>query len=248
MKSSIAPWCGVVVAAGLIGGLSGCSAKVETKSEVKAEKSVSAADLQTNLTERLTVAGSPPKSVTCKSDLAGETGKTARCDVVFSDTNSIEAILTATGVDGSGITYDLTPAMTKEQVEKAVAGLASAQSAKCDAGLDGQVGATTNCEITVDGQASKRIVEVAAVDSDKLGIELSAFMLLPKQQVQEVLMQKLSSDGTPVETVECVEDVSAQVGSVVECVAVTGDQQQGYDVTVVEAEGDTVNFDYEAKP
>ena len=249
VKKSIAPWCGVVAAAGLLGaGMSGCSAKVETSSETKVEKSVSAAELQTNLTERLTGVGSPPQSVTCKSDLVGEVGKTSRCDVVFSDTNSLEAIVTATSVEGSDISYELTPAMTKEQVEKAVADLASAQSAKCEAGLDGTVGTTTNCEVTLDGQASKRIVEVAQVDPAKLGIELSVFMLLPKQQVQEVLMQKLSSDGTPVETVECVDDVASKVGSVVECVAVTGNEQQGYDVTVVEAEGDTVNFDYKAKP
>jgi hypothetical protein len=249
VKSNVAVWCGVVAAAGLVGaGLSGCSAKVETSSETKVEKSVSAAELQTNLTERLTAAGSPPQSVTCKSDLVGEVGKTSRCDVVFSDTNSLQAIVTTTGNDSSGITYDLIPAMTKEQVEKAVAGLSSAQSAKCDAGLDGKVGNTTNCEVTLDGQTSKRIVEVSTVDPANLGIELSAFMLLPKQQVQEVLMQKLAADGTPVETVECVGDVSAEVGSVIECVAVTGNDQQGYDVTVVESEGDTPDFDYKAKP
>jgi hypothetical protein len=61
-------------------------------------------------------------------------------------------------------------------------------------------------------------------------------------------MQKLAADGTPVETVECVGDVSAEVGSVVECVAVTGNDQQGYDVTVVESEGDAPDFDYKAKP
>jgi hypothetical protein len=61
-------------------------------------------------------------------------------------------------------------------------------------------------------------------------------------------MQKLAADGTPVETVECVDDVSAEVGSVVECVAVTGNEQQGYDVTVVESEGDAPDFDYKAKP
>lgn len=243
MKTTVAPWFGLVAAAGLLGaGLSGCSAKVETV------KSATAAELQTNLTERLTAAGSPPQTVTCKGDLAAEVGKTTRCDVVFSDANSLEAIVTATGAEGSEISYELTPAMTKEQVEKAVAGLSSAQSAKCDAGLDGTVGNTTNCEITVDGQTSNRIVEVAQVDPAKLGIELSVFMLLPKDQVQEVLMQKLAADGTPVETVDCVEDVASKVGSVVECVAVTGDQEQGYDVTIVEAEGDTVDIDYAATP
>lgn len=247
VQRSVTAWWGLVAAAGLLGaGLSGCSAKVET--ETKTVKSATAAELQTNLTERLTAAGSPPQSVTCKGDLAAEVGMTTRCDVVFSGTNSLEAIVTATGAEGSEISYELTPAMTKEQVEKAVAGLSSAQSAKCDAGLDGTVGNTTNCEITVDGQSSPRIVEVAEVDPATLGIELSVFMLLPKEQVQEVLMQKLAADGTPVETVDCVEDVASKAGSVVECVAVTGDQEQGYDVTVVEAEGDTVDIDYTAKP
>lgn len=247
LNTNIAARCGLVAAAGVLAaGLVGCSAKVET--ETKITKSVTAAELQTSLAERLTAAGSPPKSVTCKGDLVGEAGKAARCDVVFSDTNSLEAIVTATGVDDSGINYQLTPAMTKEQVEKAVAGLSSAQSAKCDAGLEGTLGASTTCKVTIDGQVSNRTVEVAKVDPDRLGLELSVFMLLPKAQVQEVLMQDLSADGTPVETVECVEDVAAKVGSVVECVAVTGNQQQGYDVTVVEAEGDNVNFDYKAKP
>lgn len=242
MNAKIVAWCGMVAAAGILG--SGCSAKVETSST----KSVSAADLQTNLADRLTAAGSPPKTVTCKGDLTGEVGKTARCDVVFSDTNSLEAIVTATNVDGTDITYELTPAMTKDQVEKAVAGIAAVPSAKCDAGLDGKVGETTSCEITQDGQPANRIVEVAKVDPATLGIELSVFMLLPKEQVQEVLLQKLSSDGTPVETVECVGDVSSKAGSTVECVAVTGNDRQGYDVTVIGAEGDNVDLDYEAKP
>jgi len=241
--TSIAAWFGVVAAAGLLaGGLSGCSA------EVKTAKSVSAAELQTNLTERLSSAGSPPETVTCKSDLDGETGKNARCDVVFSDTNSLEAIVTVTGVEDSQINYEMAPAMTREQVEKAVTALSSAQSAVCQAGLDGTVGTTTNCELTLDGETADRIVEVADVDPARLGIELSVFMLLPREQVQEVLMQKLSSDGTPVETVECLEDVASKAGSTVECVAVTGDQQQGYDVTIVEAAGGTADIDYKAKP
>jgi hypothetical protein len=34
----------------------------------------------------------------------------------------------------------------------------------------------------------------------------------------------------------------------VECAAVTGNDKTGYVVTVTEAEGDNVNFDYKAKP
>ncbi|MCW1957094.1 MAG: DUF4333 domain-containing protein [Mycobacterium sp.] len=244
MKNELVACCGVVAVAGVL--LSGCSAKVETS--VSKEASVSADSLQKDLTDRITKAGMTVKSVTCKDDLVGEVGKTARCDVAFSDTNNVEAVLTTTKVDGDTVSFDMTPAMTKEQVQKAVAGLASASSATCAAGLDGKVGATTTCEVTKDGTPSKVVAEVAQVDAAKLGLELSVYTMLPKQKVEEVLMQKLAADGTPVETVDCVDDIASKVGSTVECVTVTGNDQQGYDVTVSEAEGDTVNFDYKAKP
>lgn len=242
--------CGAAVAlAGLLGtGLSGCSASVHVGSSASKTASVSADDLQKDLTNRITQGGMTVQSVTCKDELVGEVGKTARCDVSFSDTNNIEAVFTATKVEGSTVSFEITPAMTKEQVEKAVAGLASAPSATCASGLDGKVGETTKCEIMIDGKPAKRIVEVSTVEPAKLGIELSVFALLPKEQVADVLMQKLGSDGQPVETVDCVDDMVSKVGSTVECAAVTGNDKTGYVVTVTEVEGDNVNFDYKAKP
>jgi len=249
VKNNIAALGAVVAFAGLLGaGLSGCSASVKTETSVSTKASMSADDLQKDLTDRLNKADMTAKSVTCKDELVGEVGKSARCDVSFSDTNNVEAVFTATKVDGTSVSFDITPAMTKDQVEKAVAGLSSAPSATCASGLEGKVGETTKCEITIDDKPSKRVVEVANVDPAKLGIELSVFMLLPKQQVEDVLMQKLGSDGQPVETVDCVDDVMSKVGSTVECAAVTGNDKTGYVVTVTEAEGDTVNFDYKAKP
>ncbi|MFM9035368.1 MAG: DUF4333 domain-containing protein [Mycobacterium sp.] len=245
MDNRIAACCGVVAAAGLLSaGLSGCSAKIETSKTV----AVSANDLQKELGDRIAKGGMTVKSVTCKDDLAGEVGKTARCDVAFSDTNTIEAVLTTTKVEGSTVSFDINPAMTKEQVEKAVAGMASSPSATCAAGLDGKVGESTRCEIKLGDTTSKRIVEVTQVDPARLGMELSAIELVPKQQVGEVLMQQLGADGQPVETVECVDDVAKKVGSTVECVTVTGNDQQGYDVTVTEATDDNVDFGYKAKP
>ena len=244
MENKIVACCGAVAVAGLL--LSGCSAKVETSTTKEA--SVSADALQKDLTERITKAGMTVKSVTCKDDLVGEVGKTARCDVAFSDTNNVEAVLTATKVDGDTVSFDMTPAMNKAQVEKAVAGISSVSSATCADGLDGKVGATTTCEVTKDGTPSKVVAEVANVDNAKLGLELSVYTMLPKQKVEEVLMQKLNADGTPAETVECVEDIASKVGAAVECVSVTGNDRQRYDVTVTQAEGDTVNFDYKAKP
>ena len=250
MLKSNSSGCGAVIAlAGLLGaGLVGCSASVKTESSVSTKAAVSADDLQKDLTDRLNQAGMAAKSVTCQDELVGEIGKTARCDVSFSDTNTIEAVFTATKVDGTSVDFGITPAMTKGQVEKGVAGLASAPSATCASGLDGKVGETTTCDIMIDGQPAKRVVEVAKVDPAKLGIELSVFQLLPKQQVEDVLLQKLGSDGQPVETVDCVDDVVSKVGSTVECAAVTGNDKTGYVVTVTEAEGNNVNFDYEVKP
>ncbi|HOB48613.1 MAG TPA: DUF4333 domain-containing protein [Mycobacterium sp.] len=106
MKTTNLAACAAALAAfGLLGaGLTGCSGSVEVKTGKT--PSASAADLQKDLTERLTKAGNAPQSVTCRQDLVGEKGKTATCDVVFSDTNSVEAVLTATSVEGDSINFD----------------------------------------------------------------------------------------------------------------------------------------------
>lgn len=58
-------------AVGLLGaGLSGCSGSV--KVETKSTPSVSAADLQKDLSDELSSAGMTVKSVTCKDDTVGE--------------------------------------------------------------------------------------------------------------------------------------------------------------------------------
>lgn len=237
MKTSVVA-CGAVLA--VAGLLSGCSATVATKS------SVSAADLQKNLTDQLTEAGNAPKSVTCSGDLEGEVGKSTTCDVVFSDTNSVTATVTATGVEGTTVSFETTPSLSKEQLEKAVSGLASTPSVQCDSGLDGALGETATCEVSVDGVAGKRLVTVD--DINGLQMDLSVTQILPKQQIEELLMQKLNADGTAAETVECVGDVVAKSGETVECVAVTGNDQQGYDVTITTVEDDNVNFDVKPKP
>lgn len=239
MRTSVAACGAAVVAVGLIGaGLTGCSAKVETK----VTKSVSAADLQSKLTEQLTEAGNPPESVSCKDELVGEVGKSTMCDVVFSDTNSVEATVTTTEVDDSGISFDLSPSLTKEQLEKGVSGLTNATAVSCDSGLEGAIGETTTCEVTIDGVVSKRVAAIDGVNG--LQMDLSVVPVVPKEQLQEILMQRLNADGTPAETVECASDATDKPGTSVECVAVTGDEKRGYDVSVTTIEGDNVGIDY----
>ncbi|MGV1087067.1 MAG: DUF4333 domain-containing protein [Mycobacterium sp.] len=158
----------VLALAGVIGaGLSGCSVKVETSSA----KSVSAADLQKDLTDRLTKAGNAPKSVTCAGDLPAEVGKSASCEVVLSETNIVQANVTATKVDGTTVDFTYAPALTREQLQKAVTGLAEAESVTCDAGLDGQVDAATKCQVVKDGTTTDATVTVTKVDG--LSIDFS---------------------------------------------------------------------------
>lgn len=242
MKTSVTA-CGAVLAvAGLLGaGLTGCSAKVETEGK----SAISAGDLQNRITDQLTGSGTAPKSVTCAGELAGEVGKSTTCDVVFSDVDSVEAKVTVTGVKG-GVSFDLSPSLTKEQLEKAVAAAEDTPTVTCDSGLDGALGATANCDVTSDGVAGGRVAEVEGVNG--LQIDLGVITVVPKDKVQEVFLQKLNADGTPAETVECVDDVMAKAGTFVECVAVTGDQKRGYEVTVTTIEGDNVDVAYKDAP
>lgn len=248
MKTTkIAAGAAALAAVGLLGaGLSGCSGSV--KVETKSTPSVSATDLQKDLSDKLSAAGMTVKSVTCKDDLVGEVGKTAACDVDFNDTNSVEAVFTATKVEGTTVSFDIAPAMTKAQLQKAVSTISNSPTVTCDSGVEGKVGAQTNCEVTKDGTASKRIVEVSQVDAGKLGLEISVWQVLSKQQLQDLLTQKMAANGAPPESVDCVDDVVAKKGTVVECSVSSGGQVQAYDVTVTDTQGDTVSFDYAAKP
>ncbi len=170
--------------------------------------------------------------------------------MVFSDTNMISAVVTVTGfASDRKINYDITPAMTSQQVAVAVTVLTDAQSASCDSGLEGTVGETANCTVNFPGQPpAKRMVKVAAVDPARLGIELSVYVLIPKEQVAAALMKKLNSDGTTVDSVECASDLASEFGSTATCTAATGSTAQVYDVTAIAAAADgTVDFNYKAR-
>lgn len=160
----------VAVAALLGAGLTGCSgsAKVETSST----PSVSASALEGDLMDMLTKGGNDPQSVTCPEDLVGEVGKTSQCEVVLSEANTVQAVLTVTKVNDTGLDYDLKPALTKEQLEKTLTDMASAESVVCDAGLEGIAGATTKCAVTRDGSTSEDTVAVKKVEGG-LNMELA---------------------------------------------------------------------------
>ena len=168
MTTSRIAGAALAVAVLLSAAVSGCAVKVQTGGS----KAISAADLQKDLTERLAKAGNTPQSVTCAGDLPAEVGKTATCEVVLSDTNSVQADVTATKVEGSTVDFTYAPSLTREQLQKAVKGLASAEAVTCDAGLAGKVDATAKCQIVRDGTTTTDTI-VTATKVDGLSIDFS---------------------------------------------------------------------------
>lgn len=167
-KTRTAMGAAALVAAALAGaGLAGCSLKVETNKA----PTVKAADLQKDLTDRLAKAGDAPKSVTCNADLTGEVGKTASCEVMMSETNVVQVNTTVDKVDGNNIDFTYSPALTQEQLQKAVKGMAAAESVTCDSGLDGKVGATAKCQIVRGNNTTEAKVEATKVEG--LSIDLT---------------------------------------------------------------------------
>lgn len=168
-----------LVGAGLIAfGMSACAGKGDTKantgsssSTTTATPSMSAADLQKSLTNRISTA-TPPKSVTCAGDLAGVVGKTATCEVAVNDSTAVQVNVTVTKVSGSNIDYNFTPSMTKAQLEKAFAADVSAD-VTCDAGLDGTVGSSTTCHVTKDGTTDNTTVSVSKVQGLYMSLSTS---------------------------------------------------------------------------
>lgn len=258
----------LLVAAILGTGLSGCSKSANTSnptssnpassnpaksSAIPATPSMSAVDLQKALTDQLTQAGSPPKSLTCKADLVGEAGKTTICDVVFSDTNILEAKVTATKVDSSGISYDVIPAITKEQLARKIENSErlSSGTVTCAAGVDGILGASTQCQAAAaDGVVTKFVAEVNSARGMDEGLDLGLAVspLLSRTIVQDQVLQMMNSRGLQAESVECLDDLIEKVGATVDCVAAEGNQRRSYEVSVTKVSTNSIDIDYSAKP
>jgi hypothetical protein len=162
---------GALVAA--VALISGCDLNARVNSSPMVAKDA----LQSEITERLSKAGEKPQSVTCMEDLVGEVGETARCEVVMSPTNSFQPVVTVTGVNGTTIDYEMTPAVSKTQLEQAVSRLVAAtgpplDSVTCESGLDGHVGAAAHCDVQSDGVKVRRTVEVNNVDGLLMNFDL----------------------------------------------------------------------------
>jgi hypothetical protein len=142
--------------------------------------SVSRQALQSDIFDGLAKVGDPPQSVTCQEDLIGQVGRTARCDVVMSDANSFQPIVTVSRVDGSTVDYAMTPSISQEQLEKDVARLIAqnsgdrVDSVACESGLEGRVDAIAHCDVDAGGMKARRIVRVTEVSGLTMDFNLVA--------------------------------------------------------------------------
>lgn len=89
----------------------------------------------------------------------------------MSETNVVQVNTTVDKVDGKKIDFTYSPALTQEQLQKTVKGMAAAESVTCESGLDGKVGATAKCQIIRDGNATDANVEATKVEG--LAIDLT---------------------------------------------------------------------------
>ncbi|HYJ54749.1 MAG TPA: DUF4333 domain-containing protein [Mycobacterium sp.] len=210
---------------------------------------VAGADLQSDVAERLTSAGEQPQSVTCKDDLVGEVGQTARCVVVMSPTNSFEPVVTVTGVDGATIDYEMTPALSEEQLERAVARLVSisggvpGDSVSCLSGLTGVIGAVANCDVTTAGVTMRRTAAVTSVEGLMMNFDLNP--VLTKTEVEVSLLDELAAHlARRPDSAECAGNLEGRPGATVDCTVVVGPDSAAFILTVTAVDGTKIDYSY----
>jgi hypothetical protein len=233
---------GVVAVAALGAVLTACSTQLTVSKDA----------LQKDISDRLTKAGEPPQSVSCHDDLIGEVGKTTRCEVVMSATNSFEPVVTVTGVNGATVNYDMKPALTKEQLQKSVSGLVEqaanvpVESVDCGSGLDGKEGAEAFCWVDAGGVKLRRTVEVKSVQG--LTIDYNLVPVLVKTEIESSLLDQLQQQlGRRPDSASCTDNLEGRTGTSIDCNVVSGGDSKTFAVTVTGVDGSKINYSYEPK-
>jgi len=219
---------------------------------VNSTPTVSKDALREDIADRLTKAGEQPESVTCKEDLVGEVGEKTRCEVVMSPTNSFEPVVTVTGIDGSMIKYEMTPALSKGQLEKAVSPLVSdaegvqIDSVTCESGLEGEAGAVAYCDLDAGEVQLRRMVEVNNVEGLMMNFEVVP--VLTQAQVESSLLDELERQvGQRPDSADCSGDLEGKPGNTVDCTIVAGPETTSFTLTVDTVEGNTINYHFEPR-
>jgi hypothetical protein len=227
---------GAVALSALLGlGLAGCSASSPAP--------LAAADLQAGIAADLTEKGVRSKTVSCPKDLPAEVGASVRCEVEFAPADRVEAVVTVTSVAGAELDYEVTPRLTREQVERRLTVMSAAQSATCESGLEAAVGDWTQCVVSKAGASSGRTVEVAEVEG--LRLDLRTRPVLEQGQVEAELTRRLTTaTGRAPESVLCQGGLPAEVGGTTQCVATSAGNRDTFVLTVTSVSDDVIEFDY----
>ena len=214
---------------------------------------VNSADLQADIAQRLADAGEQPDSVSCQEDLVGEVGQTTRCDVVLSPTNSFQPVVVVTGVQGATIDYEMRPALSDEQLERAVvrllaeAGAPAVTSIACPSGLLGELGAVSRCDVTAAGVTLPRTVEVTGVDGLMMNFDLVP--ILTRAELERSLLDELAAQlAARPDSVSCAHHLEGRPGTSVDCLVVVGDRSATFTLTVTGVDGAKIDYSYAPRP
>ena len=225
----------------------GCSVLLACSSPVSSDAipAVAPEDLQADIAARLATAGEKPQSVVCKDPLIGEVGQSARCDVTMGPTNSFEPVVTVTDIDGASIVYEMIPALSRPQLERAVARLVSSppEAVACLAGLPGRTGAEAQCDVTSGGPPLRRTATVTSVRG--LTMTLDVLPLLTKAELEASLLDELTGrvNRRP-DSALCTGNLEGRVGNTVDCTVVSGAERAELVLTVTEVDGTKIDYSY----
>ncbi|AFM17787.1 hypothetical protein Mycch_3035 [Mycolicibacterium chubuense NBB4] len=210
---------------------------------------VAGSDLQDDISARLANAGEQPESVTCKDALIGQVGQSVRCDVVMSATNSFQPVVTVTGVNGTTIDYEMKPALSKDQLERAVArlvsdtGASAAASVTCLSDLPGTMGAVAHCDVTTAGVTLRRTAEVKSVQGLMMNFDLVP--MLTKAEVESSLLDELATHlGKRPDSASCSGNLEGHTGNTVDCTVLAGAETAALTLTVTAVDGDKIDYTY----
>lgn len=227
------------------GALASCSSPVSSD----AIPAVAPEDLQADIAARLARAGEKPQSVVCKDPLVGEVGQSARCDVELSATNSFEPVVTVTDIDGGSIVYEMIPALSGPQLERAVARLVdgSPDAVSCLSGLLGRAGAVAQCDVATGGAPLRRTAVVTGVDG--LTMTFDVLPLLTKAEVEASLLDELAArvNKRP-DSAVCSGNLEGRVGNTVDCTVLSGTERAGLTLTVTAVDGTKIDYSYARRP
>ena len=225
----------------------GCGVLVACSSPVSSDAipAVAPEDLQADIAARLATAGETPQSVVCKDPLIGEVGQSARCDVTMSSTNSFEPVVTVTDIDGAHIVYEMIPALSQPQLERAVARLVSSppDTVTCLSGLPGRTGAEVQCDVSAGPAPLRRTAVVTGVRG--LTMTFDVLPLLTKAEVETSLLAELAGrvNKRP-DSAVCDGNLEGRVGNTVNCTVMSGPERAELTLTVTAVDGTKIDYTY----